>query len=160
MNAALVAGHYCCDVVLHALLEHLRGHIFTILIIRKPLRKLRVPYEAVTDDEHVVCFTEFHELVSKLEIPYIFFRVNLHALHAVLRHDGIEVLLHDLDSCGVPTSDLGLVKRRSDVELALESVLYALRGLWCACGCHQGRCSKCQKSFHMFNCLILLRFPC
>ena len=89
-----------------------------------------MPYEAVADDEHVVCLSELDKLVCKLEVPYIFSRMDLLVLHAVLCNDRVEVCLYEVNSCSVDASDFCLVEGCSDIELAFEGVFYSF-GLFC-----------------------------
>ena len=110
-------------MVFHPLLEKFRGCEFSLIVEEHPASRLGMPYEAVACHCKTGCFTVLHELVCKLEVVFIFFRVQFRVLHAVLRDDGIEVQGYDRVRLRILVTDLLLVESRSDKELVPEDVL-------------------------------------
>jgi hypothetical protein len=86
------------DMVAHTLDEKFLCHRNTILALEHPRWALRVPYETMSYDEHIVCLAIVNELVCPLEVELSLNRLKLLTLHAVLCNDRVKMLLYRIKS--------------------------------------------------------------
>jgi hypothetical protein len=83
-------------------------------------------------DEHIVCLAIVNELVCPLEVELSLNRLQFLALHAVLCHDRIEVLLYWVKGRMNALVNHPCVESASDIEFILESILHAW-SILCEC---------------------------
>ena len=141
-------------MVLHALLQHFGSDELAVLVHTEPLRQLAVPYQAVTDHLHAVLMGKVDDGIGGSEVVVVFGRMDNHALHDVLRHDGVEVLLDQLD--GIRIRDFTGCDSHAHREFAFYHVFQPRRWsgrhrLLLAGASQRNHQDGSQHQFHLFH---------
>ena len=122
-DASTVVAHHCGDVVIHAVDEHLACDRLTLVVGEHPAWRLGMPDETMTKDSETVLLSKGHRLVSVAPVIAVLFGVDDLTLHAVLGHDGIEVILYDVCLHRVSLPYDGRVHGGTDVEVLAYGLL-------------------------------------
>ncbi len=96
MNLTSVTLHDCSNMLLHATLQDFGRDEIALFVMTEPTRTLRMPYEAMAYDLHIVLYTELYKLVSVSEIIHILLGVDLSRLHTVLGYNTVEIISSEL----------------------------------------------------------------
>ncbi|SPE43314.1 hypothetical protein SBA3_880047 [Candidatus Sulfopaludibacter sp. SbA3] len=119
---AFVAGDDGGDVLLHARKQRVAGERRAFVVLEDPAGDLAMPYQVVSDDEHLVLLAEGNVLVGRSEIVGVHPGMDHFPLHDVFGADGIELRADDPGGAGIFLFELALIDRRADAEEALKGV--------------------------------------
>ena len=80
--------------MVHAVDEHLAAHGLALLVGKHPARRLGMPHKAMANNGQAVIFAKLHRPVGIIPEVGVLLGMNALTLHAVLSHNGVEIVLH------------------------------------------------------------------
>ena len=118
-----IVCHHLGDVVLHDFQGFLAGPVLVVLLTvsRQPARHLRVPYQTVTADSHIVLLSETYQIVGTAKAETTLGRLQGIHLHFVLADHHVK-LSASLTSVAVKTF-IG-TQRHTDALLSLIRIVF------------------------------------
>ena len=91
-----------------------------------------MPYETMSDDEHIICLAIVNKLICPLEVELSLNRLKFLTLHAVFCNDRVEMLLYRVESRMNALVNHPCVESTTDIEFILESIFHT-RSILCEC---------------------------
>ena len=76
----------------------------------------------MTGDVHVILFSKLNEMIRFIEEENSFYWLNMHTFHAVLRHDGVEMLPDNFDTQTIGSEVVCDIERSADQKIILISI--------------------------------------
>src|SRR5205085_1856236 len=110
----------CEDVFAQATQQRLTIECSSFFVFKNPSRRLVVPDERMSNDEHAALLTKRNKTIGSNKIVLAWLWMDQRPLQDVLRSDGVELRAHNLSFASVLFKELSPIKRNADHEVVFE----------------------------------------
>ena len=82
-----------------------------------------MPHQRMTDDVHVIFFSELYKFVGQIKVKFTFFGLNFAAFHAVFGRDRIKVIFDNGNTTRISFGNLSLIHSHSNQKFVFQRIL-------------------------------------
>ena len=125
LDFAFVARHHSGNVLLHTADKFLFCNLLAQIVLKEPVRQLRVPNKAMARNSLTVALRQLDKSIGIAPVVKVLFGVNLLRFHTVFRHKRAELVANDTLDFRVIAFHLTDIDRRTQQKLAVKCLTHS-----------------------------------